>query len=184
MRSDTAARAAHVAELERQYQIVRLPWTGDYAYSIASLRQICGPPVEDDKTYATNVHEICHCIEGECQGTWPHERGESGCLECEKNVWQRSWSIITARGLGSVAVFDRLQYALGTYRRSPIVPQPRPAAQAADRLMNFVHTYAQPLQTRVEIEWRRDLVRAWQQEVNDQPNSLATCRERLARAMK
>jgi hypothetical protein len=182
------ARAVHVAELEQEHRITRLPWTGRYAFSYPSRREICAPPVTDDVTYRQNVHEICHCIQGDCPRRWPHQPVGDGatfsCLQCDVGASDLEWSLVSARGLASRAYFERMRLGMGSYRRSPRVPQTGPAARRADRLMNFMETYAKSAQERVEWENRADLVATWCRERDDQPNSLVRRRAQLEATLR
>ena len=58
------------------------------------------------------------------------------------------------------------------------------ALSELDTLVSFEKTYAIPRQERVVAQHQRELVAMWQQELADQPNSLANARARLARVMK
>jgi hypothetical protein len=176
-----------VLALEQQYGVTRLPWTGRYAFSVPSLRQVCAPPVTDDVSYRQNVHEICHVINGDCPRRWPHECVGDGatfsCLACDAGACALEWRLVSARGHASRAYFERMRLGLGSYRQSPRVPQSRPAARTADRLMNFMETFAKPRQERVEWGLKREFLAQVHAE-QAAPNSIRHARARLAAAMR
>lgn len=141
------------------------------------------PPIIDAETFAVRLHEFGHGIAGECPRLEPHRpdptvRQWHHCIACETAAWRAALDAVPF----SLGMFRRLQSALRTYRG--MTPASSAALSELDTLVSFEKTYAIPRQERVVAQHQRELVAMWQQELADQPNSLANARARLARVMK
>jgi hypothetical protein len=152
----------------------------------AYYRRVAIPFPDDDEKFAGCLHEIGHVLCGTCPETYPHENvislGNNNCLRCEWGAWSVAMKLVPF----TATMFAHMQYCLSSYRDNSFTPQPAAAARAADQMMNYLESYATPLQRRIEMEHRQELVRMWRQDVNDHLGgiSLAQARARLAKALR
>jgi hypothetical protein len=181
---DLAVRLAPVEALFRAHRCT-YEFTDSSMYALTARRHAVIRQPKDDETEAGIRHELRrHVINGPCPRTGAHEPARvldsENCLQCERDAWATAMTLAPF----TYGMSSRMHYCLSTYRRSEFTPRPMAAAHSADRLMNFMETFAAPLQKKVEGEWRRELVATLQRELTDRPNSVTRCRALLAQAMK
>jgi hypothetical protein len=190
MRPDT--REARWQRLEAFLRANHITWefvVGFYSmYANAYRRHVGIRDPKTDEDEASCWHEIGHVLSGTCPQRLPHENvivddGTTNlCLECERSAWATAMKL---RPFTST-MFRHMQRCLSSYRQSSRTPQPFVAARNADRLMNYLESFAIPLQRKVEWEHRTGLVKMWQQELEDAGVSMSLTRARalLAKATR
>ena len=114
----------------------RMP-AGAAAYANWRTRKIVVPPITDEETFAVNLHEIGHILQGQCPNREPHRVDPSvrewwHCLECESDAWRRALRLAPF----SKEMFARLQSSLRHYRRT--TPGSAEAKQRLDQVAGTV----------------------------------------------
>jgi hypothetical protein len=114
----------HVEALLRAHAITAT-WTtarvrGASAFANSAARHITCPPMIDDDTVATALHEIGHCVSEPCAGP-RHYRDPDvtdwwNCLACEVSAWTAAIRLIRPLPW-SRAMHHKLTRALQSYRR-------------------------------------------------------------------
>lgn len=136
---------------------------GAAAFANWSTRTVTIPPVTDEQTFATALHEVGHILAGECPRSEPHRPDPKvtrwhHCIACEREAWRVAMTLVPF----SRAMHARLQQSLRTYRRTT----PASAAEIArlDQLAGTV-TWAMAYSKRRRWQDRLGAVERWQREL-------------------
>jgi hypothetical protein len=159
----------HVDRLLREHRITAT-WTsapilGARAFANCAERHITAPPILDEDTAATALHEIGHVVAEICAGPM-HYRDESvvgwwNCCTCELLAWKQAIHLCAPLPF-SKAMYRKLVRSLKSYRRGT------PGRAAAVR----------------ELDWLAREITFYEMRQQDVMRQIDTCRARLASAMR
>ncbi len=118
-RVQTTHRGAASRAQDRRYVADHQP-PGVAAFADWQRRHITVPPVVDEESYATSLHETGHILSGACTGEAPHYRDPQVqdwhcCVACEVAAWRVAMRL--ARPAWTRVMHARLTRSLVRYRR-------------------------------------------------------------------